>query len=224
MLYFLSDPRADTRNIISASAGFVEPTKEDLRLAAIICKSFNEMNQIRATAERVYQAGEMWQNIVVESKRSFYQPITECDIAQAARMLANFFKTSAIIGLWEGGEWDAIRNNLSRKASFAKATLRCYEFWKTLTNGDVDCVGLPNVGNPFGYTIGRTIVSTAQFKLHYYAQQMRNITSGVKRPVVLEIGGGFGGGGVLSPQDGLFRDVYKFRYPRNTLAGAVLPS
>jgi len=213
----MMDPRICTKNIVSINTDrFIQPDDEDVKLAKIICESYNYMVKKSKTIEKPYKTGEFW-DVIINEKRDFYAPIKKGDISSASVVLANFFKTSAIGGLWEGGDYTSLMKSFKAKLLFINATLRTYDFWRVLTNESLDIinipdgghpfankrvltnesldiVNLPNVGNPFGYKIDRNIVSTAQFKLHYHSQQTYNLIRDVGvKPVVAEIGGGFGG-------------------------------
>lgn len=191
----MMDPRVCTKNIVFINTDrFIQPDDEDVKLAKNICESYNYMVLKSKTIEKPYKTGEFWDMIVNNMKKDFYGPIKKGDISSASVVLANFFNTSAIVGLWEGGDYTLSMKSFKKKLSFINATLRTYDFWRVLTNESLDIVNLPNVGNPFGYKIDRNIVSTAQFKLHYHSQQTYNLIRDVGvKPVVAEIGGGFGG-------------------------------
>jgi hypothetical protein len=194
LLLPILDPRASIKNIVSANAdNSIRPDEEDVKLTKIILESYDCMIKKSKTIAKPYKTGEMWDNIVNINKKDFYGPIKNRDVKQASVVFANFFKTTAIEGLWEGGAYMTTMKSLGGKLSFINATLRNYDFWRVLTNESLDVVDLPNVGNPFGYKINGHIVSTAQFKLHYHSQQVYNLIRDFEKPVVAEIGGGFGG-------------------------------
>ena len=192
---YIFDPRASTKNVVGAySDNFIRPDDDDMIIAKIICESYNHMVEKTKTVEEPYKTGVFWENIVSINKKNFYEPIKKGDVNSASVVLANFFKTSAIEGLWEGGAYVPLTKSFGRRLSFINATLRNYDFWSVLTNEPLDVVNLPNVGNPFGYKINGNVVSTAQFKLHYHSQQVYNLVGGMgEKSVVVEIGGGFGG-------------------------------
>jgi hypothetical protein len=197
LMYMLAvlDAKGSTKKIVNMNTkGFVQPDDVDVRLAKLICKSYGHMVQKGETAEKPYRTGQFWDNIVSNNKKDFYEPIRKGDICSASVVLANFFKTSAIVGLWEGGAYAPLMKSIKRRLSFIAATLRNYDLWHVLTNEPPGVVELPNAGNPFGYRINGNIVSTAQFKLHYHARQTYNLVNNIgTKPVVAEIGGGFGG-------------------------------
>ncbi len=185
------DPRVSPKNMVNTNSNnFIKPDEEDLKLAKIICDSYSHMSKKIKTVDVPYQIGEFWYNIVNDKKKDFYEPIKKGDISSASFVLANFFRTSGIQGLWEGG----VIKIKGKDLGFISATLRNYDFWRVVTNQSPNVVNLPRVGNPIGYQINNSIVSIAQFKLHYHSQQVYNLIKDVgEKAVVVEIGGGFGG-------------------------------
>jgi hypothetical protein len=179
----------------------------DVRLAAVIKSSYEKMASKIKTVEDVYKPGSMWKGIINDNKKDFYASLFSGDINKLANVFANFFRTSAITGFWEGGAYKNFSDNPNKRRSFIEATGRCYDFWKVVMNQQVEVVELPDVGNPWGCKIENSIVSTAQFKLHYHASQVYNLVKDEERPVVLEIGGGFGGLGYYLFKMG-FKGVY----------------
>jgi len=196
----LTDPRVSTGNIVGVnSEKCISPDNEDVKLAKIICESYDYMLRKSETVEKVYKTGEFWKEVIHRIKWDFYKSIKTGDIDSSSFVLANFFRTSAIMGLWEGGTWRGagyppLTKSLKRKLNFISGTLRNYDLWRLVANQPLEVVDLPDVGNPFGYKLEDSIVSTAQFKLHYHSLQTFNLSKNVREnPVVLEIGGGFGG-------------------------------
>lgn len=178
--------------------GFVPADERDLKLSADIIDTYHRMRSEQKDQSAPYRTGEMWGDIFAKEKKDFYFPLINHDIPQFAKQLANFFRTSAIVGLWEGGPWEGadyppLMESEKRQIHFIEGTLRNLECWQVLMQDSLNAVALPNVGNPFAIEHDGAFISTAQLKLHYHASQVMNLVTDIKNPVVVEIGGGFGG-------------------------------
>ncbi len=188
-----------TKKIVSLNQEeFVPPREDDVELAKMICESYSCMVDKIKTVEKTYRTGDFWDKVVNEWKDGSYEHFRKGDVKSVAFLLANFFKMPILRGLWESGTWTGgyppLMRSFKRKLNFMYTTLQSYAYWKTVTNQPLDVLNLPNVGNPFGYEINGNIVSTAQFKLHYHSLQTYNLVKDIsEKPIVLEIGAGFGG-------------------------------
>jgi len=178
---------------------FVSPGEDDIELTKMICESYSYMMETIETIEKTYRTGNFWNKVINEWKDGSNEAFIKGDVKASAFILVNFFKMPILRGLWEGGTWTGggyppLMKSYKRKLNFMYTTMQSYAYWKTLTNQPLEVVNLPDVGNPFGYEINGNIVSTAQFKLHYHSLQIFNLVNNiVEKPVVLEIGAGFGG-------------------------------
>lgn len=178
----------------------------DLALVSAINSAYTRMKRDAGRAPDQYQTGEMWAEII-NDKADFYSGALSADLSSARQAFSGFFRTSAICGLWEGGVFDRYASSLDWRRHFRAATIRNYRYWDVLTAESPEVVEFPDVGSPWGCSIGGARVSTAQFKLHYHANQILRLVSDKPRAVVLEIGGGFGGIGYFLFQGG-FKGTY----------------
>jgi putative sugar O-methyltransferase len=112
------------------------------------------------------------------------------------KFLRNFFRSGGISGLW--GNRDMFHNFLNasiwsdveRLAVF----VRQYKAWRReVASGNLDDLNESGVGNPWGYDVDGRLVIEPAFEYHALALRIRELVAGESNPVVLEIGGGFGG-------------------------------
>lgn len=110
--------------------------------------------------------------------------------------LRNFFRNGGISGLWgcqrmfeeftTAPAWQA----RGRFESFIQE----FEAWHHEVPGaTLDDVDQPRVGNPWGYDIDGRLVVEPAFEYHFLALRIRDLVADMAQPVVMEIGGGFGG-------------------------------
>jgi putative sugar O-methyltransferase len=65
--------------------------------------------------------------------------------------------------------------------------------WRNLDNLPTDVLGIPQIGNPWGYVIDDTLIAPKALRYHLLASQIRGLVSNFDHPVIAEIGAGYGG-------------------------------
>ena len=72
--------------------------------------------------------------------------------------------------------------------------LKHFAVWRTaFPNTSLVELDAPRIGNPWGYNFAGMVLYEPVFEYHFQAQYFRRLLSETETPVVLEIGGGFGG-------------------------------
>jgi putative sugar O-methyltransferase len=71
--------------------------------------------------------------------------------------------------------------------------VRNWLIWKELTRKPTAELATPNVGNHWGYEIDGVIVAPKACRYHLLASELAGMTASVTAPVMVEIGGGYGG-------------------------------
>jgi hypothetical protein len=71
----------------------------------------------------------------------------------------------------------------------------CYDYmiWSNLLYLNPAELTLPPIGNPWGVAIDGIVIAPKALRYHLLATQIKEITRGTRRPVVAEIGAGYGG-------------------------------
>jgi len=184
---------------IAYNKGFVSPDEVDVGIAKEIIKRYfgSALNEENST---------FWSNINQTTKRDFFSSFEEGNYNEVAFQVANLCLTSAIIGFWEGSSYSNINKSWLTRKSFVNATIRNYLLWETLFGDRPELLALPKAGNPFGVKYKNEYISASQIKCHYHASIVNNLIKefSIKNPVVLDIGGGYGGVGYF-----LFKQGFK---------------
>jgi len=84
---------------------------------------------------------------------------------------------------------------------------------RSCRNVPVSVLEKPANGNPYGYRMGESMVYVGAEYHYYYAEKIRMLLKKRENPIVMELGGGFGGMAYY-----LMRDV-----PHGTYIGVDLP-
>jgi hypothetical protein len=130
----------------------------------------------------------------VERRADYVRALDRGDVGTLGALLGNFFRNSGVAGLWVYRYYERLEAaRRSDKRAFVMATLRDLDIWSDLVGGDLAQLDAPRIGNPWGYVVDGHLVMPVSPQLHRYAHLASNLLGDVERPVVAEIGGGFGG-------------------------------
>ena len=142
-----------------------------------------------------YHVGGAWRDDISTRRKEYLDAFESGDSATLGRLFANFFRNSGVAGTWSHNYYPNIVNGgRGVKKGFVSAILEDYQVWKDLVEDrDISAVSAPTVGNPWGYLMDGSLIMADSFRLHYHANKVQNLLSDINRPVVVEIGGGYGG-------------------------------
>ncbi|MBI4354248.1 MAG: putative sugar O-methyltransferase [Candidatus Omnitrophica bacterium] len=99
--------------------------------------------------------------------------------------IGDFNSTHGRLGLQDG--------NRLLKMSYINRVLQHLEVWSSLTGErQYDRLGIPSIGNPFGYLHDGQVILSVAPRVHYYSVTTAQLLAHRQRRVVAEIGGGFG--------------------------------
>jgi hypothetical protein len=167
------------------------PFEQQVAVAKNLLGAFLNARQSVGEVASQYQAGENWGGVLSASRGPLYDLAAAGDAVGLARALGNFCRNSLSESIM-GGE-PGFRNFLS--ATHVKWLQHNFEVWRALLDGNADLgeAAMPPIGNPYGYVVDGHIINWNSFPNHIRAYRCSKLLEGVERPVVAEIGGGFGG-------------------------------
>lgn len=140
-----------------------------------------------------YQVGGEWATHIAERRRSY--DILVCQEQEEIRaLLANFWRNElgAIVANYDYYPHLASGNRQTR-IHFLNQMLRDYEVWKHYVCDDTTQLRAPTFGNAWGLYIEDTLVVPQAFRFHRNASFILELLGTIAKPVVAEIGGGYGG-------------------------------
>lgn len=157
---------------------------------------FLQLKDEQRTIATVYQPATGWASLLDAEWSDVVQSLKVGDSNNFDSFLRGFFRNGAISGLWGGrrmfesfvndGRW----SELSRLAQF----VRQLEAWhREAPQCDLDDLDEARVGQPWGYDVEGRLVAEPTFEYNTLASQISRLLAHVVEPVILEIGGGFGG-------------------------------
>jgi putative sugar O-methyltransferase len=184
------DPQALLRGLEerpdSATDAELAPTVERL------CRFYRDLKAAQPKQPEIFQPGGEWR-AYLESQAPLYAPFLQGDVPAASRALRNFWRNDygAIVKQY-AGHAQLVKSEEDR-TRFTDWMARDYMLWKNLFHADPKELAVPLVGNPWGYYVGDVLIAPKALRYHVLACQIRNLTVDVKRPVVAELGAGYGG-------------------------------
>ena len=137
-----------------------------------------------------------WRKYLEVQWSQYYKSIEQEDLSIIAPFLRNFFRNEAISGLWGDTRMFESFASLDGIPKSERATLmeKHFETWRNaLPNVLVEELEAPLIGNPWGYLIEGKLLYEPIFEYNYQANYFSTLLSQISKPVILEIGGGFGG-------------------------------
>ncbi len=197
--HFQSDGRYDLGNVANGLRSCPADTSDDTALLERICAAYAKAIERERSTPPIYQASGWWQQVRNEHLGPVLRALESGDIRTLGAMYANFYRDPCATGLVAVpyGMYKACfgprRNDALRHYILGDA-LYYLDYWRAQTQGRFSLPRLasPDIGNPFGVVLDRTLVRTGAAYQHDSACKVAAcIDSGAG--VVAEIGGGYGG-------------------------------
>jgi putative sugar O-methyltransferase len=190
--------RIDTR-IFRMHGVAVDPMPSQLTLEAHRDLASRLSGALRAARRDAPEAGPFaigsnWGEFLRATRPAYYHAVQQNDVAAIAEMLAGCFRNELTTGIFGGRP---AFETFARAGRHNFAGIRqLFNVWRhSVAHVDLARVASPWVGNPYGVWIGEGIVHANTFVNDYRAAFISELLGGHERPIVVELGGGFGGFG-----------------------------
>lgn len=166
-------------------------------LVQFVISAFRRAKETQLSAPPPYQPAASWGNKGLYVRwRTYYDAISRGDLSMVAGLLRNFFRNEGISGLWGQGDVFGRFCRLDKISQLARAhtMVEHYIVWReNLPLTPMKELDAPRVGNPWGYRFHGMLMYEPVFEYNFQAHYFSQLLRGLQTPVVLEIGGGFGG-------------------------------
>jgi hypothetical protein len=219
--HFRGDARYDLKNVAEGFASRFDPSSDDTSLLERICKAYARAVSHPESASACYGPTEWWKELRKNCLGPVMRALQEGDVAALRGLYANFFRDRCATGLIgvPYGMVDAYFRGPTRDVyfhSYLGDALYRINYWISQTGGRFGLPDLagPEIGNPFGVSINRTLVRAGSEYQHYCAQKV--LSQLETRPsAVGEIGGGYGGMAYYLLRDGVQITYIDFDVPES---------
>jgi putative sugar O-methyltransferase len=190
----------------------------DSDLLSRISDAYNRAKTAQSGAADCFQVSNEWVPIYEKPLQEVMQALKTKDIKALHRIYGNFYRDSCSTGL-VGLPGGYLNGTISarKKKWYLYDSLHRYNLWKSMigVNNSTAELKTPCIGNPYGYVIDGTFISTGSDYLHYYASAIGRLLRGRKPRVVLELGGGYGGMAYFLNRDTSGLTYIDFDLPEN---------
>jgi putative sugar O-methyltransferase len=202
--YFFYNPAPNNFRIHAPD--YVDPSKDnkELELVERIFNSFKKMKDDQKQAQSFYTPSSLWQQQLDESYSYFADSLESDNLEKFHYFLTNF-------GSWK--KYHGIESNVliqkNAKSFFKKRYLlnaifyRKFKNWKWSLNQNksISKLSYPMHGNQSGAFIGDNFVGVGSFSSEIYGSLLAGLVDDIKRPVVAELGAGYGKLGFFTLRD-----------------------
>ena len=183
------------KNIKLHTPKIIEVNTLDSHLASRIFASYKKMKSDQKKTLSLFKPSAMWQLLIDRDYKILKESVETNDLNKFMFFLSNF-------GNWK--DYLAIENNVLIKKYSKNFFLRKYllnvvfgkqlELWKYFNNykKDTSALNAPIHGNQIGAYIDNNFVVIGSFFNEIIASMLNNLICKLKRPVVSDLGGGYG--------------------------------
>jgi hypothetical protein len=158
--------------------------------------SFSAAKRKQQSLSGPYAPVGVWEAYLKVHWRRYYEAIAGDDKETLARYLRSFFRNEALDGFWGKGIFKGFLESGDIESSPVNATkmLQHFAVWKAACpQNSIQELEAPRIGNPWGYLFDGSVLYEPVFEYHFQSQYFKRLLSGLQSPVIVEIGGGFGG-------------------------------
>ncbi|HTV03199.1 MAG TPA: putative sugar O-methyltransferase [Luteitalea sp.] len=166
-----------------------------------------------------YLVGRNWGNFLAATRPKFYDALAREDVHAMEALLGQCFRNELTTGIFGGR--DAFDQFASSEAAAIGGLRAHYNVWRhSVAQPDVQRLGWPAVGNPFGVWVDQVLVHPNTMLNDHRASMVADLVGHLPHPVVAEIGGGYGGFGRQWAMLGAPGTYLNFDLPENLLVAA----
>ena len=190
--------RASEKNYVQGRVvdNLEETPKDEQGLVSRLMSSYRASKEAQKAVAAPYQPGAFWKILLEKEWKNPSTAISNNDHEAFSVFLRNFFRNEGLSGFWGEDQMFENFSNLDGMESKRRAGLlnQQFEVWRDAhPNASIDELEAPKIGNPWGYVIQDVLVYEPAFEYHHQANYFASILANIDAPVILEIGGGFGG-------------------------------
>lgn len=139
-----------------------------------------------------YAIGRNWQSFLRHTRPTFYRAAAAGDVQAIGGLLASCFRNEMSSGILGGRE--AFEAFAAAGPAVCAGVRQQFTIWRySVRTADIGRLAAPRVGNPYGVRVDGGIVHPNTFLDDYRAGHVLRLLDGVDRPIVVDIGGGYGG-------------------------------
>lgn len=165
--------------------------KNSLHIIKQITNSYTDSKKIEIDNNSPFKVQGLWSEWLDINYKDLIKKINDHDLLNLTKLLENMFQEPFTRGFSIFDGYIRLKRPLGKYYYF----LVWQKYFELLVkeNHDSRLLNFPRVGNPSGIVFNNQVIPFETIRHCYFAQQFRELLKGVVNPIVVEIGGGFGG-------------------------------
>lgn len=170
------------------------PIDEQYPMVKELLAAYNRGVKDMNAAPEPFRPGKNWANLLAKTRPDFYDAVKNDDVQGLTLMLNHFLRNSLCSGI--SGGLAALKQEKEHVNDLVESLAFNFKTWLYSRHSrqpvDLGELALPQVGNPYGIKVDGHLINADCFRHFYRAQWFDLLLTQIHRPVVAEIGGGFG--------------------------------
>lgn len=158
-----------------------------------VCALYQAARRDQTDTPVAYQVGGEWASYLAE-RDWFHQALLRGDLGTAGEGLRQFWRNNLGAIVKEYARFEQLRGgDAAAMDRFVSGVRRNFQIWQDIYGEPASVLALPAVGNPWGLEIEGVVVAPKAVRYAALSRQIQNLLIDHERPLVLEIGAGYGG-------------------------------
>jgi putative sugar O-methyltransferase len=140
----------------------------------------------------IYQPAGEWREHV-DRRMPHYQAFHDSSTDRLAHLLGNFWRNELGVLVKQYASFEQLVHDSEKRDAYSRLMAHDLMIWTHLMQAEVSELAIPEVGHPWGYLWKGTLIGSKVLRYDVLARQVRDITADLPRPVIGEVGAGYGG-------------------------------
>jgi putative sugar O-methyltransferase len=140
----------------------------------------------------IYQPAGEWREHV-NHRMPHYAAFHDESVDRLASLLGGFWRNELGVLVKQYAGHRQLLDDAAERARYAEWMAYDLMIWTHLFHADLSELAIPEIGHPWGYLWQGTLIGSKVLRYHALKTQIVGLTSDLNRPVVAEIGAGYGG-------------------------------
>jgi putative sugar O-methyltransferase len=140
----------------------------------------------------IYQPAGEWREHV-NHRMPHYAAFQDESVERLASLLGNFWRNELGVLVKQYAGHSQLVEDPAKRQMYAEWMAYDLMIWTHLFNADIKELEIPEIGHPWGYVWNGVMLGSKVLRYHALKTQISGLTSDLDRPVVAEIGAGYGG-------------------------------
>ncbi|MDB3989811.1 putative sugar O-methyltransferase [Pseudomonadales bacterium] len=193
--YVVSDPASN--NVVLHAPDYTEPSKDKSEIEVVkrIFQSFKKMKEDQQKASDLYLPSSLWQQHIEDCFSYFTDALQHNDLDKFHFFLSNFGSWKQNLGIESNTQIrDKMKTLIGRRYLKNEIFYKNFKNWQWVYNSrkPVSSLTYPTHGNQTGAYIDKTFVGVGSFGNEFYGSILSGLLDDIDRPVVADLGGGYG--------------------------------